>query len=315
MKKILVTGATGFVGKHLIELLLTKEDIMIWGTTHSSSPNKDMQVSWETLDLLNTNQVREMINKVKPDVIFHLAGQSNVRKSWEQKDDTFQINVIGTIHLLDAVKEFCPEAIVLTVGSSEEYGFVKQENMPINETSVCNPMNPYGISKLSVALLSKQYYQSCGLNCIHVRPFNHIGPGQSLGFVTTDFAKQIVSIELELQENKLKVGNLEAHRDFTDVRDIVCAYWLLSQKGKSGEIYNVSVGKGIKISTIVKELAKRSNKEIQIIQDSKKFRPIDVPFYIGDCSKIERDCGWIPKISLSKTLDDIMNDWRQRLSK
>lgn len=314
MKKVLITGASGFVGTHLISYI-QKLGLEIWGTARVPHLllHRDSSVYWENLDLINVESVRAVLQKVRPDVIFHLAGQSNVRISWDNKADTFGANVIGTIHLLDAVKDICPDARVLTVGSSEEYGIVAANEIPIVETVRPNPQNPYGVSKLTVGIMAQQYARSSGLNVIHVRPFNHIGPGQSLGFVTTDFTKQIVSIEMGLQSNELFVGNLEASRDFSDVRDIVHAYWEVATNGKVGEIYNVCSGHGVKISTILEELARRSQVEIKIIQDPTKFRAIDIPYYVGDNKKIKEDCGWTPSIPLPQTLDDILEDWRNRL--
>lgn len=316
MKRVLVTGASGFVGKHLVEYLLNY-NLEIWGTTRVPHINLivNPRVHWITLQLLNSSQTRQALKQIQPDYVFHLAGQSNVRDSWSHKVITFESNLIGTIHLLESVQESYPEAMVITVGSSEEYGMVSEEQIPISEDVPPNPKSPYGVSKLAISYLVKQYVQTYGMRVIHARPFNHIGPGQDLGFVTTDFAKQIVSIELGLEENPILVGNLDAARDFTDVRDIVRAYWLLAERGSEGEIYNVCSGEGIKISTLVEELSARSKKKIDIVQDPSKIRPLDVPLYMGDNAKIMNDTGWSPKIPLSKTLDDIMEDWRYRLSK
>lgn len=311
-RRVLVTGASGFVGWHLIRYL-TQQDVDIWGTTKTPVTNEGKSVQWLELDLLDKKQVRQIISQIKPDLIFHLAGQSSVKTSWDEKAMTIETNVIATIHLLEAVREICPDSFVLTVGSAEEYGPATADQIPITEAEPTSPVSPYGISKLTAGLFAMQFAHTYCLNIIHVRPFNHIGPGQAPGFVAADFARQIVSIELGIRENPIKVGNLNIERDFTDVRDIVRAYWMLSSKGKSGEIYNVCSGKGLKIKNLLQGLCQKSTKKIQIVEDPALFRTADVPSYIGDNSKICRETTWEPVLPISETLEDIINDWRTRL--
>lgn len=312
MKKVLITGASGFVGLHLINYLRSI-GLEVWGTVRSdlSGFEKKQGLEWVSLDLSDSTQISNILKMVKPNFIFHLAGQSNVHKSWNEKAATIETNLLGTVRLLEAIKQEVPEAMVLTVGSAEEYGAIKTDN-PIVETDMPQPVSPYGISKLAMGYVTKQFARTYGLRCIHVRPFNHIGPGQSLGFVTSDFARQIACIEFGIKTGPLLVGNLESARDFTDVRDIVRAYWYLAQEGKIGEIYNVCNGTAIKISYILNELIKRSNKQIEIVQDPLKYRPLEVPVYIGDNTKIKTDTGWTPSINIAITLDDVMTDWRNR---
>ncbi|WP_282939472.1 GDP-mannose 4,6-dehydratase [Paenibacillus sp. RC67] len=313
--KALITGITGFVAKYLADYL-RKQGCEVWGTTRKSSPvlfNKTINIV--TLDLNSSSQILQLVNDIQPDCIFHLAGQSSVRDSWDNKAMTFDSNIIMTINLLEAVRSSNVSRTVkiLTIGSSEEYGEVKLEEMPIVEGNFLRPISPYGISKATVSMLVQHYYKAYSLNIIHARPFNHIGPGQGVGFVTSDFAKQISEIERGELRPILKVGNLDAKRDFTDVRDIVRAYYLLTQSDKFGEIYNVCSGKPISIQDILDKLIKMSlNTEIQIQIDVNKMRPSDFPYYYGDSSALKSLTNWSPVISIDESLQDIMNYWRSK---
>ncbi|CAG7659141.1 GDP-mannose 4,6-dehydratase [Paenibacillus allorhizosphaerae] len=315
--RALITGATGFVAKHLTKHL-TNLGFEVWGTTRKSSPVLFKGIHHiQTLDL-NTSieQIVSYLNFLKPDYIFHLAGQSSVKKSWDNKIETFEANVVMTINLLEAVRgSIVAESVkILTVGSSEEYGEVNLENMPISEKNPLRPISPYGISKATVSMLAEQYHRSYSLNIVHVRPFNHIGPGQDVGFVTSDFAKQIAEIEEGKQTPIIKVGNLDAKRDFTDVRDIVQAYALLVAHGQSGKIYNVCSKKPTSIQEILEKLINLSRcQNIEIHRDLSKMRPSDFPYYYGDSSEISLHTGWSPKMSIDDSLKDILDHWRLRL--
>lgn len=310
--RALITGMTGFVGSHLKNYLINEKGWEIWGVSRSpSSKVTNMQVP-----LLDTNwdleDLKRKIDLLAPDYIFHLAGQSNVKRSWENTRETFEANVLNTINLLEAVRSsrVAQTVKVITVGSSEEYGQVDASLLPIIESTPPNPGSPYGVSKLSVSMLAKQYYESYKLQIIHVRPFNHIGPGQGLGFVVSDFAYQVASIEEGLQEPVLYVGNLSAKRDFLDVRDIVRAYAEIACRGQPGEIYNICSGKPVEIRTLLELLIKQSTKPIEIKVDSNRLRPVDVPYYYGSNEKIKEQLGIIPTISLEESLKDIYEYWR-----
>ncbi|WP_079913846.1 GDP-mannose 4,6-dehydratase [Paenibacillus sp. 32352] len=306
MTRILITGANGFVGTYMVKLLRGLEYEVL--TTVTSNPKEDNQFH---LDLASKESVYELIQKTKPTHLIHLAGQSSVKKSWAQKTETFNINLIGTMHLLEAILKYSPDCRVLSVGSSEEYGNIKEMN-GINENSITNPMSPYGISKLSSGLLCLQYAKAYSLNVVHTRTFNHIGPGQSQDFVTQDFAQQIVEIESGIKEPTIFVGNLEAVRDFTDVRDIVKAYEMLLFCQASGEIFNVCSGTGVKISQILDTLISLSEVDIDVVQDIEKLRPSDVPVQIGDNSKISALTGWEPEKNIEESLYDILQDRRYK---
>lgn len=294
--KVLITGITGFVGQHLETFLRDKADV--YGT---SRVNRGKKHIFE-LDLLTENEVK----KVNPTHIFHLAGLSNVRESWEHKADFIQGNVIGTIHLLEAVRKSDQQIKVITIGSSEEYGAIPKGVEQVREETPLNPINPYGISKCMINMLTIFYYKTYRLNVTHVRPFNHIGPGQRLGFVTTDFAYQIALINKGLtKEDVISIGNLQVIRDFTDVRDIVKAYYEIGLSGKPGEVYNVCTGKGVSIQDILNILLSFSNRTIQVITDPKKMRMVDNPRLVGDPGKLFRLTRWTPKQKLDDTLRDI----------
>ncbi|MBO1578124.1 GDP-mannose 4,6-dehydratase [Bacillus sp. XF8] len=308
--KALITGVTGFVGHHLQSTLIA-EGAEVFGTSRQSHLYKNIY----QLDLQRQDEVVSLLKRISPTHIFHLAGMSNVKDSWANVSKTIEANTIGTINLLEAVKEVNKNIRVITIGSSEEYGKVITNNYSkISETTLLNPLSPYGTSKAAIGMLIKQYYKGFGLNVIHVRPFNHIGPGQKLGFVTSDFAHQIALINNgNTNCNKIKVGNLESFRDFTDVRDIVRAYYMIALKGCAGEIYNVCSGTSTSIQEILNILLSFSNKKIDIETNPDKMRPSDIPYFIGDYTKIKNLTEWEPKISIHQSLQDIYQYWLSTL--
>ncbi|ULO08034.1 GDP-mannose 4,6-dehydratase [Paenibacillus sp. 19GGS1-52] len=313
--RALITGITGFVGAHLAEEL-HNQGYEVFGTTRKSCPNAMFANSAIQIIPMNYNSeedILEILNKIKPHEIYHLAGQSSVKMSWENKVDTLETNIILTVKLLEALRksDVADSAKLLMIGSSEEYGSIDNENTPITEEAVLRPISPYGVSKASTSLLFQQYVKVYGLKLLYARPFNHIGPGQDIGFVTSDFAKQIVMIEKGIHLPNISVGNLEAQRDFTDVRDIVSAYTMLVEKGQIGEIYNICSGKPHAIKYILTYLLDLSfNKNIQVKQDENKMRPSEFPIYIGDSTKIQEHIGWETTYSIEKSLQDILNYWR-----
>ncbi|KRE51060.1 GDP-mannose 4,6-dehydratase [Paenibacillus sp. Soil724D2] len=316
--RALITGVTGFVGKHLSAYLIN-QGYKVWGITRKSSPTSVYinGINLVSVDLDKEAEMTDLIDLIKPDYIFHLAGWSSVRLSWANAHSTFESNVLNTICLLEAIRKSTVSKLVkvLTVGSSEEYGQVDTTEMPINENSNLKPISPYGISKATVSMLAKQYFDAYNLQIIHVRPFNHIGPGQGEGFVTSDFAKQIVQIENGQISPNISVGNLESERDFTDVRDIVASYELLLRIGEIGKIYNVCSGRPVPIKVILKKFIELSScKEIKTIEDPNKMRLSDFPCYIGDPTKIKTRTNWTNSIRLDQSLLDILNYWRKELS-
>lgn len=306
--KALITGVDGFVGKYLSEYLL-KQDYEIYGTTISENYKND-KINVKKMNLLDTEQVNAVINDVKPDKIFHLAGQSAVGFSWKEPALTISVNVNGTVNLLEAVKNYSKDSKILIIGSSDQYGIIKPEDCPIKETQLQIPQSPYGISKKTQEELGKLYVKAYKMNIIFVRAFNHIGAGQGENFVVPDFASKIVKIEKGAIP-VLKVGNLDTLRDFTDVRDIARGYVMLLENGKIGESYNIGSGNVVRVRQILEKLVNLSNKEIKIEIDKEKFRPVDIPIVQCDNSKIKRDTGWKPEISIDETLKDVLKYWRK----
>lgn len=307
MKKVLVTGIDGFVARYLYDYLL-KSGYDVYGTTINETYKND-KIKTFKMNLLNAENVNDVIKNMKPDMIFHLAGQSAVGLSWQKPVLTINVNVNGTLNLLEAVKNNNINPKVLIIGSSDQYGIIKPKNCPIKETQSQIPQSPYGISKKTQEELGKLYVKVYKMNIIFVRAFNHIGAGQSENFVVPDFASKIVKIEKGAIP-VLKVGNLDTLRDFTDVRDIVRGYVMLLENGKIGESYNIGSGNVIKVKDILKKLVSLSYKEIKVEIDKEKFRPVDVPIVQCDNSKIKEDTGWKPEISIDETLKDVLEYWR-----
>ena len=317
--KILITGITGFVGSHMAEYYLNK-GVEIYGTYRWRSKTNNIDHIKDKIHLLyadmnDAHSLEKVIKEVKPDRIHHLAAQSFVPMSWKAPTDTFNTNAIGTIHLFEAIKNIqnlC-DPLIHVAGSSEEYGMIYEDELPIKETNPLRPLSPYGVSKIAQDMLCYQYNKSCGLKTILTRAFNHTGPRRGDVFVTSNFARQIVEIEKGKKEPIMYVGNLEAKRDFTDVRDIVRAYDLALEKGKIGERYNICSGKSITIKEMLDILLSFSDKKIKIEQDSKRMRPSDVLILEGDCSKFTKETGWKPEIPFEKTMKDLLNWWRNEL--
>lgn len=304
--KALITGGLGFVGRYLYESLLKKNNEVFI----IEKSNVNLESNCYCADILNKLEVKKILSDIKPDYIYHLAGQSSVAKSWECPQKTIEINTIGTINILDCIRELGLNCKILIIGSSEEYGFKESSNVYINESTYTNPQNPYAVSKLAQTNLSLIYSKAYNLNIVIARPFNHIGPRQNDSFVVSNFAKQIADIEYNNKKPIIYVGNLSAKRDFTDVRDIVEAYISLIEYGKYGNIYNIGSGKSFSIQYILDTLISYSNKKIVVEIDSTRFRAIDVDDIICDINKIKTEIGWSPNISIEKSLLSVLDYWR-----
>lgn len=311
MKKALIIGAAGFVGNYLADYIL-KEGL--WTVTVTKMPHETIlreDVEIRDLDILNSNDICNLLCEVRPDYIFHLAAQSSVALSWKNPELTLDVNVKGTMQVLDAIRQLDYKPRTLLVGSGEEYGRVLPEEIPISETTLPRPGNIYAATKVCQNMVGKIYTDAYGLDIISVRAFNHIGPNQAPLFVVADFCKQVAEIEKGLQEPVIKVGNLSAKRDFTDVRDVVRAYVMLMRHGIAGETYNVGSGEAVSVESILNEILKLSSAEIEVKVDSAKFRPIDVPVIAADVNKLRRCTGWVQKIPLKTTLRETLAYWRK----
>ncbi len=314
-KKIaLVTGIAGFVGSHMAELLLA-EGFKVFGITRWRSRKENInhlldKITILEADLLDAHSIDTIISQVRPAYIFHLAAQSFVPASWTSPAVTLEINVVGSTNLFEAVRKAKITPVIQIACSSEEYGLVLPNEVPVREENPLRPLSPYGVSKLAMDYLGYQYYQSYGLKIIRTRGFNHTGPRRGEVFAESNFAKQIAEIEKGKRPPEVFVGNLEAERDYTDVRDMVRGYLLSTYYCKPGEVYNICTGKGWKISKVLDYLISLSKVKVKVKQDPLRMRPSDVPILIGDNTKFTKQTGWRPTIPFEKTLEDLLNHWR-----
>lgn len=311
--KALIIGGAGFVGNYLISHLKNdlKWDVFVTKMSHEKSSNAD--VNSFDLDILDKDQIKDVLEKVKPDYIFHLAAQSSVALSWKNPALTIDVNVKGSVNVLDMVRELNYKPRILLIGSGEEYGHIKPDESPIVEDNVVRPGNIYAATKACQNMIGKIYADGYDMDIMMVRAFNHIGPNQAPMFVVADFCKQVADIECGNREPVIYTGNLSAKRDFTDVRDVVRAYALLIQKGQKGETYNIGSGKAIAIQEILDTILSFSTVDIKIEVDPEKLRPVDIPIIEADISKVRECIGWKPEILLESTLDETLNYWRKSL--
>jgi GDP-4-dehydro-6-deoxy-D-mannose reductase len=319
MQKALITGISGFAGSHLAEHLLARGK-EVCGTYLKEDSLEHLDAIREKIAIRpcrieESDEIFETVKEFRPDEIYHLAGMAFVVDAWQSPKEAFSINALGTMNLYDAVVRSHTNPWILSVLSADVYGVPREEEMPLKEERLLRPIHPYGLSKATADLIGYHYFYAYNLPIIRVRPFNHIGPRQSPKFVCSDFAWQIARIEEKLQEPYIEVGNLEARRDFTDVRDTVRAYGLLIENGKAGEVYHVSSEKAVAIHSILTMLLKLSKVPIEIRTNPTKMRRSDAPLQVGDCSKLKTETGWKPAIPLQKTLEDLLNYWRKQIAR
>lgn len=319
MQKYLITGCTGFVGKHFLKYLDNNEmpaqvlGIDINLPDERESDYKCIRWHYEVFDLLDTDKLTNIMYQFQPNLILHLASYSSVAFSWKEPTSSFQNNTNIFLNLLEAVRKLNLKARILSVGSSEEYGKVSKENLPLTEDSPLMPSSPYAVARVSQELLSKIYVDGYGLDIIMTRSFNHLGPGQKVIFALPSFAKQIVEIKkARLEEGELMVGDISVVRDFIDVRDVVSAYYLLLQKGKRGEVYNVCSGRGVSLEEIIKKMASLLGIKVRIHMHEKLIRPSDNSVIIGYNEKLKRETDWQIRYSLKESLQDVMAYWMQK---
>jgi GDP-4-dehydro-6-deoxy-D-mannose reductase len=311
MKEVLITGSEGFVGQHLWKEL-ESNGYKVFGTS-LSLPEEEKAENIHVCDITNTEEINKIIEALRPEAIFHLAAWSNPGSSFNHPQKTLEVNAIGTINLLEAVrriKGYRPR--ILIIGSSAEFGIVSTQNLPITENTTLSANSPYGVSKITNWFTASQYFTSYGMDIVYPTPFNHTGPGQGLGFLATDISSQIADIENGKQEPVIKTGDLSALRDMLDVRDVVRAYRLLLEKGQAGERYLICTGNSVPVKEIVEKLISFSSKEVKTELDQDKLRPSDMPEQRGDPSKIKEATGWEPEIPLDKTLKDLLDWYREK---
>lgn len=313
MQKVLITGASGFAGSFLVKELLGK-DYQITGTYLTDESLEHLflkdKIELKKIDLNNEKAVEELVNSVRPDLFFHLAASSSAAQSFENPREILVNNMASQVNILEALKNAEISCRIIVVSSAEVYGAVESKLLPINESTPLNPMNAYAVSKLTQDFLGLQYSLAFGMDVIRIRPFNHIGPRQSPRFVISSFAKQIAEIEKDKKEPILKVGNLSAKRDFSDVRDIARAYILLCEKGVKGDVYNIGSGKSYTIQEMLDKLLSLTTRKISIEQDRALFRPVDSKDLICDYTKMKDLTGWTPEISIETSLKDTLEYWR-----
>ena len=312
--RALITGISGFVGSHLAEYLLEATDWEIAGTVfgpYGSIADLSSELELYPAELSRVDVVTFILEQARPDAIIHLAAQPLVSASRRDPWGTLETNIRMQLSILEGVLRVKPDCRVLVVGSSEEYGQVSPEELPVDEDTPFRPMNPYALSKVAQDLMGLQYHLVHKLQVVRVRPFNHIGPGQRLGFVAADFASQIAAVELGLQEPLMTVGNLDARRDFSDVRDVVRAYAALVQQGVPGQVYNVGAGESHSIQEILDTLLSMSRVPIEVRQDPERMRPSETSDIVCDPTRIRELCGWRTTIPLAQSLRDVLDYWRK----
>jgi len=312
---VLITGATGFVGTYLRQQVIATAGWSLVGTTFpdAAPPPTHPREQFIHLDLRQVEEVRALLMNQRPDAIIHLAAQSHVPTAYKDPWGTLENNLRGQLNLLEMCVALELKPRFLVIGSGEEYGRDTPEAMPLREDHPLRPENPYSVSKVAQDVLGYQYFISYGIPVIRMRPFNHVGPGQSPKFVLAAFAQQVARIEAGLQEPVLYVGNLSPARDFTDVRDVVRAYMLALLKGEPGEVYNVCSGTARTIQSLINRLLELARVPISVEVDPERYRPADVPTIFGCAEKLRQATGWEPEIPFEQTVQDVLNDWRGRV--
>jgi GDP-4-dehydro-6-deoxy-D-mannose reductase len=313
--RALITGAAGFVGGHLAETLLAEPGWEVWGSIIAETDRTLVipGVQAITADLREPEQARVLVEAARPDAVFHLAAQAYVPQAWVDPWGTYHTNIRGQLNLLEAIDRAKLPARVIVVSSNEVYGLVQPEDLPLHENSPLRPNNPYAVSKLAQDFMGLEYFLDRKMPVIRVRPFNHIGPRQNERFVAPSFAKQIAEIERGLREPVLRLGNMSAQRDFSDVRDITRAYVLALEKGEPGEVYNIGSGQPRSVREMLDVMLAHSSAQITEEIDPAKLRPSDTPISYANPAKFKRQTGWAPQYSFEQTCVDILNDWRARV--
>lgn len=311
--KALIIGAAGFVGNYLIKHIQETYDWELAATKLENETLEYDNIQVYNLNILYKEEITALLKEMQPDYIFYLAAQSSVSLSWKNPLLTVDINIKGCLNLLECLRELEQNPRILLIGSGEEYGYIQPEDTPVKETTVLAPGNIYAATKACQNMLGTIYARAYNMNIILVRAFNHVGPGQTPTFVVSDFCHQVALIENGKQAPVIKVGNLEAMRDFTDVRDVVRAYGMLIQKGEKGHTYNIGSGHAVCIRSLLENILKLSTVPITVEIDSAKLRPLDIPIIEADISKLTECISWKPEIPQIQTLQETLDYWRQKV--
>jgi GDP-4-dehydro-6-deoxy-D-mannose reductase len=307
---ILVTGAAGFVGSHLLELLTPDgTGIVAWQRPGTEPLIAVNGVRWDTVEMHDRDEVRAAIDRARPSAVYHLAGVPHVGDSWGHTRETFAGNVLASHHLFEALRRAGLAPRVLVTSSATVY---TPADRALREDDPVCPNNPYGTSKLAQEMVALRAWQDDGIPGLIARAFNHVGPRQAPSFLAPSVARQVAAIEAGRLEPVLKVGNIEPQRDIMDVRDTVRAYRAMMQSAHPGEIYNVCSGRPVPVKVLINLFVRQAKVPIRIEQDPARFRPNDTPLLLGDMSRLHRDTGWTPQIPLEQTVDDLLAYWRSQ---
>jgi GDP-4-dehydro-6-deoxy-D-mannose reductase len=319
--RTLITGISGFAGGHLAARVLQAGHEVCGTVQHPASVGRVLARlgtdrltadAIRVMAITDAGAVDAVLRHFAPDIVFHLAGTATVGGSDADPATVFAINALGTLHLLAAVRAHCPRARVVTVGSGSAYGPLDAEAKPMTEEDPFRPVSPYGASKAAADLVAHQWARAYGLDVVRVRPFNHIGPGQGLGFVCPDVARQLIAVERGARPPVVDVGNVDVVRDFTDVRDVVAGYVLAAERGEAGEAYNICSGVGRSVRELVQRMIRLCGVDVEMRIAPHQLRSADVPVAVGSPQKFQRATGWRPDVTLEQSLTDILADWRRR---
>lgn len=298
MKRLLVTGLSGFVGGHLQRAIIRSETWQL--------------VTTKPHNLLDSASLDAWLQTGVPDAVIHLAGQTFVPEAFKDPAHTLQVNLLGTLNLLQALKRAGFNGTFLFVSSGDVYGQVAEADLPITESLAPKPRNPYAVSKVAAELLCLQWGYAEGWRMLIARPFNHIGSGQAASFVVPSMAQQLVGVGAGAQRLTLEVGDIDVTRDFLDVRDVISAYFALLEHGRSGEIYNVCSGVERTVRELILQMARLAGVSVELVQDPSRLRPADQRRVVGSAEKLQKDTGWKPGISITETLQSVLSDWEAR---
>ena len=315
--RVLITGVTGFVGPYLAAELAAEPDVELFGMALDAGGAQagGALPSGITIllgDVTDDGSIRDVLEGARPDVVFHLAGASSGAAAWHRPVACYEVNAVGTLRLLEGIRRLGLAATTIVASSGEVYGSADDEAHPLTEDSPLRPLSPYAASKASQDLVAAQYPRAYGMRVIRLRLFNHTGPRHPEQFVASSFARQIARIERGLQEPVLEVGNLDARRDFVDVRDVARAYRLAVRSDVTGDVFNVCSGRAVSIRRILELLLGFARCEVVVHPDPERMRPADIPLLIGDPRRFREATGWVPEIPLEQTLSDLLDWWRDQ---